>query len=556
MTKWLISICLALPMQYIQAAFCVRPMARKAPSFLTTMVRQQQPVRQKMTLAALGDSLQYYSMSPHIRAVVAAALKDGSGNWAREVQRRGLATAFLNKPGIADPNVRFTIASGNPARYLTPALAGELLRLHNGGELYDRKRFFESETYRKWGGLYTGPEDEKGFAAQVRKLLNRMEQEPDKTKVIHLLASAVYYKGETPEDIDSFLKSAGAPSQEKVDALVREYGEVLSSLVGGKKDMTFLQASEGVPILGRRCGEKAIWSVLNALLYNEATGLLDLSKLSQTTKPSPEFVAFVKKYSNPRDPHLYSAAAQEFLDMVDTLPEVQYHSDNQEIPGDRGETLKIANKLLFSDAYACKSFQELAQKLSEGHARTVTFEEPSDPKYGIMKTEVVDSASGYVAKGEWGFTPGHVWFAFERPAVDKTPDELREIVELDAQMGIPGGLIKLVPGWQYRLIDWNLDDVADVKKWFSKVEATKEELRALVQTSDNRQQNLLHMALQNGRADLAQYFVEECGIDPRTPNSEGETPLMMACQALKRRESVVEYISHVLGLDPQTACTK
>ena len=462
-----------------------------------------------------------------------------NGTLSRELKHgnKELAKSFFNQ--IEEEPVCYTVLPFKPALSLTPKLIGELVALHNSGKLY-KSEFFESSTFKEWAALYKGPEDAKKFTVRVTTLLKRMQQEPDQEKVRRMLLSAVYFKGDTANDLQTFLDASGialgGDEVQQDKKLMIDYADTFFAIVNAKKDASFfLQAEAGAG----KCGETALWSVLNLFLYNFETELLDLTMLPENVRKNclPEFVAFVAKYSNPKVPKFYKSAYKDFLKLVDAIPGVKYYGGKTyEIPGERSENLKILNYLLGTQA---PSYQEFAKVLSVPGKRKVTITEPKDKEYGPVVVKINDKKAESVFSGTWIFSKGHIGFVFDKQKEAKTRTTLKEAQKLEIALGSHGRLLRLVSGWLHLLINWGNDSKEYVDELLQRNKVTKVELNELSRGLAGEKCNLLHTAIEQERADLVCYFLDK-GSDPNSVNSNGDSPLVLALRT--RNVDVIQLL--------------
>ncbi len=547
------------------SAQAMQRVARSAQAgFLAGRAFQQ--TRSKVSLATLAQVHRELPRSSFKNSPLLGAANALNGTLSRELKESKLAQSFFNQ--LAEEPIRYTVADGNPAKYLTSHLLGELLALHSSGELY-KKEFFETETFKTWHAQYKGPEDAKGFAAQVRKLLNRMQKESDSEKVREMLLSAVYFQADTAEDLKTFLQASksvvGVDQTLENKKVMGDYADAFIALTAAKKDMSFLQAEEISEMAGR-CGEKALWSVLNMIFYNRETGLLDVTMVPAEIQKSclPEFASFIATHSNPKAPKFYKEAYKDFLKLVDTIPGVTYHGGKTyEMPGERSETLKIVNHLFGTNA---ATYQKLGHMLSNSEKRVVSFAEPVDKEYGSMKIMVDDKKAETVFSGMWNFSKGHVYFVFDKK--DNNAHERIEVTQiLDSALHSHGCLLRLIPGWLHRSIKWreqggfrllpgwlhrlikwrgqgglvdlSEDHTKQAKEVLKKYKVTKTELNELSPGLGEKKCTVLHTAIETKRADLVNCFLEY-GSDPNKADSNGDTPLWLAL--LKENKSMVQAL--------------
>ena len=493
-----------------------------------------QQTRSKVSLAALAKMHKSLPRASFKFSPLLGAANALNGTISRELKHgnKELAGAFFNQ--IQEEPICYTVLPFKVALSLTPKLMGELLALHGSGALY-KPEFFESDTSKEWHALFNGSRDKKNFKYQVKKqLLNLMQQEPDQEKVRELLLAAVYFKGDTADDLKTFLyASKTVLSEDEIvqnKKLMTDYADTFVALTTTKKDMSFLQAEEIAEMRGY-CSEKAVWSVLNMLFYNPEKGILDLSMVPEEIQKTclREFVSFIQKYSNPNVSKFYQSSHKDFLNLVHGIEGVRYLRGSVEIPGERSETLKILNHLLGTQA---ASYQELAKILSVSEKRMVTFAEPTDKEYGPVGVKVSDKKAEMIFSGTWNFDRGHVGFVFDR---DKNNTiKVKEIKKLDDAVNSGGALIKFIPGWLHKSIDWRNDSVKQVNEFLTRNKVTTAELNELSKSLREKKSTLLHTAIEQERADLVSYFLDR-GVDQNSVDSNGDIPLSSAIQQKNER---------------------
>jgi len=530
---------------FLLASFSVQSMQKITSSAQAALRGSQafQQMRSKVSLAALRDMQVKLPIEAATSSPLLGAVSVLNGTRSRELQQGDRLTASFLNQASAEDLVRFTVAPGNPARYLNCKIAGELLALYNSGDL-DKKDFFESSTYKGWRSLYTGSRDATWFAAEVRKLLNRIKKEPDQEKIKQLFATVPYFVGDSPQDLETFLKASNITFKESPQSnAMKEYAEAFFELTTTTQDMSFLQAAE-IPELAGRCGEKALWTFLNVIFYNPKSDLFDKAQLPVDIQLSAELLTFLTTYPSPTVRGFYTSAAKDFLNLVDGIPGVNYQDGKKyEIPGDRTETLKILNHLLFSKDGA-KTFQELAKRLSVDGKRIISIQEPSEPMYGKMKVTAVDLQDEYKVSADWNFIKSHVYFLFDKNK--KQNHDMKKLIALDESIGQSASLVKLVPGYLHRLIAWGKNpgdsSISHVEEILKKYKVTKAELNELSQGLAEKKCTLLHTAIEKERADLVGCFLEQ-GSDPNVVDSNGDSPLVLALD--KKNKTMVQALVSV-----------
>ena len=494
----------------------------------------QQP-EQRISLVDLAQAHKEIPLASSKFSPLLGAISVLNGTISRELKHgsKGLAGAFFNQVG--EEPIRYTIFKSNVALNLMPKLIGELVALHDSGELYE-PGFIKGETFNNWRALNksksTGLTNAK-FKENIEKLLELMKAE-DREKVREILLAAAYFKISTEDDLTAFLSASGINQKYEETSenkqLITDYADTFLSLTVSEGDVSFLQAEE-IAEMGGYCGEKALWSVFNMILYNPETKLLDIAILPVGVQKSclPEFASFISTYPNPTIVGFYKLAYKDFLKLVHKISGVRYVRSIVEIPGERSETLKIINHLLGTKA---SSYQELAAILSTTE-RTITFNEPADKDYGLINVKINDGKNKSVVSGIWDFMKGHISFVFNKEN-EASIDMITKAAELDTTVGSPGTLVRLIPGWLHRSITWkqNLDNsaqssVSDIEEILKNNKVTEVELNELSKGLAEKKSNLLHTAIEKNRTDLVKYFLDK-GIDPNTADSNGETPLMLA----------------------------
>ncbi len=352
-----------------------------------------------------------------------------------------------------------------------------------------------------------------------------MEKE-NSEKVREILLAAAYFKISTEDDLTAFLSASGIDRKEEVSSenkqLMGNYADTFLELAKSKNDVSFLQAQEIQEMKGF-CGEKALWSVLNMIFYNPETQLLDLTILPENVQKSclPVLREFIEKYSNPKTSKFYSLASKDFLNLVHGIEGVRYVRSIVEIPGERSETLKILNHLLGTQA---SSYQKLATILSTTE-RTITFNEPKDENYGIVEVKVEDKKNSVDFFGKWSFEKDHIYFVFDKEK--QASINITKVAELDGAIGFPGTLVRLIPGWLHKFINWEYDSAYQVEEILKNNKVTKEEIAELSQGLAEKKCTLLHTAIERSRANLVKYFLSK-DIDPNKADSNGDKPLILA----------------------------
>jgi len=504
------------------------PLMRQKGSIFAKIFQKQ--MRSKVSLAALAEAHKSLPRTSFKYSPLLGAANTLNGTLSRELKHgnKELAGAFFNQ--IQEEPVCYTVLPFKVALSLTPKLIGELVALHASGDLY-KQEFFESTTFNEWHALFNSSRDKKNFRYQVKKqVLNLMQQESDQEKVRELLLAAVYFKGDTADDLQAFLHALKITLSDdetvQDQQVMKQYADTFLELTVSKKDLSFLQAEE-IAGMARYCSEKALWSVLNIIFYNRETGLLDLAMVPEEIQKTclPEFASFIFTYSNPTTPKFYQLAHKDFLKLVHGIDGVKYLRGSVEVPGERSETLKILNHLLGTQA---SSYQELAKILSAIKKRMVKFVEPTQKEYGSIHVIVNDRSAKTISSGTWSFGSGHVYFVFDKQNKNNVIN-VKEIEKLDTALNFSGVLVRLIPGYLHRIINWSNASVEDVVSLLKKYKVIKDELNELSQGLAEKKCTLLHTAIEKNKTDLVQYFLDK-GIDPNAVDSNGDSPLMLALQ--------------------------
>ena len=175
---------------------------------------------------------------------------------------------------------------------------------------------------------------------------------------------------------------------------VEDVSAYLTHFIAG--DVAFLQApfdSYTSPDKSKSflyCAEATIRSIVNSLLYNPATGKLDLLMLPPEKQAlmNQKFKDFITNYPDPKESNYYGNSLEEWLKMLSGIDGVKYKQgegkDAYEISGAIGpkNLIIILNHIFGTHA---DSFEAFGTTLSEEESRTVVFT-PSDDGFDLDVT--------------------------------------------------------------------------------------------------------------------------------------------------------------------------
>lgn len=255
-------------------------------------LKQTTGIRSKVSLAALAQVHKTLPLSAINYSPLLGAASALNGKISFDLKQDDkLAKSFFNQ--LPNEPVRYTVAPSNASRYVTPKILGNLLTLHESKDLY-KKEFFESSTFKEWYEQWSkeNPEvqDPKRFPELVRNLINRMKKESDPHKVREFLLAAIYFKGDTAHDAHAFLSAlplAYGPNTHDEENLMGKYAYTFIEIGALTNGLGFLIPEEIVQLSGY-CGEKAVWGIVNFLLYNpdpETKNLISRFFLNQYKPP-------------------------------------------------------------------------------------------------------------------------------------------------------------------------------------------------------------------------------------------------------------------------------
>ncbi len=197
-----------------------------------------------------------------------------------------------------------------------------------------------------------------------------------------------------------------------------------------------------------------------------------------------------------------------------------------ELDTDRPSALKVLTHLL---QIKSDTFENLGTLLSGERKRKIIFKEPDNDKtYGEMVLTIDSPNEEHCFTGIYHSDEGHAYFKLPGDSYLDDTLEIKKIENLETSCHTPGNLIRFIPGYLHRIIEWKNTTIEDIAQKLQTYKVSKTELNELSQGLQDKKCTLLHTALAKGREDLVRYFLE-LGLNPNQADSNGETPLYYAC---------------------------
>ena len=134
------------------------------------------------------------------------------------------------------------------------------------------------------------------------------------------------------------------------------------------------------------CTEQVTQTLLNFLLYNPETKLLDPSLLPPSAHPYEKLVLFLRDHDDPHEKDYGSKTAPLWAELLSTIPEITHKQPPYEISASVPNILTLLNFLCGIDAV---SLQNLGKKLTTPTRHITIIKAPSDnPHKDVFKLSI------------------------------------------------------------------------------------------------------------------------------------------------------------------------
>lgn len=351
-----------------------------------------------------------------------------SGDVVKAYEGESEVAHLIQKMGhVLDGELRLTQKKYNFMNSPSHLLLGELNKAILENSISD---YLTEETAQKWFDEYkknhkNAKGKKKKFNQVFQEIIELMKKVPQE-ETARIIAAFAYLISRDGKDLAAYAKGVGVeiePQQftdQELSDLTNDIDQIIAATLISKKNKTFdflhmrhLRASfdgkEEVAI----CGEDALWTVVNFMLYNEKTDRLDLELLSKKREVLPAFKTFIETYSNPRVPRYSELAKQSWMNLVSNVPGVVYIKGNYALESNEQNALKLLNYLFDTSANSFEDFGKLVSSERRAIAMSLIIEPESElvSKKIYVKVLIKNSIDSVL---DWQFSPDHVWISIDR----------------------------------------------------------------------------------------------------------------------------------------------
>ena len=243
---------------------------------------------------------------------------------------------------ILDGKLRRTNQVHNAAHYLTPEITAKLVMVVTGN--YDQETLI-----KEWQEASKEHKLQRSHIKDLIKLINNALSETKDSHLSHLpLAIVIGTLSLHPEFVTQQNEFKNAISQLKND--YKDLSLAYDFDVLNIKQLSYPPAFNSINLgyKGKNsappCVENALRNICYALLWNTETACLDLTQINQDLKLNSNFLKFINKYQDSKN--LTSIeCAQDWLNLVSGLANVEYFRTDYELCGDVENGLKVLNYL-------------------------------------------------------------------------------------------------------------------------------------------------------------------------------------------------------------------
>jgi ankyrin repeat protein len=480
-----------------------------------------------------------------------------------------------------DGRLRITALPGNPLSSATPYYLGVLNKAIIDDDI---EGFFQSETAQEWCQHHCDTKKDLKMAkfrqplrAAVRSVSECRDEAPK------VLAAAAVCLSDTRQDLDEYTRGLGVDviatkkfTKDELKKLTAQPDQAAAHLIKrNQNDISFLHiynreagydGQQEFPI----CAETSLWTVINFIFYNNLTGTLDASLISEGITLHPELKAFIEKYPNPQMDGYVEKAKQEWMDFISNVPGIEYcGGKNYELETDAHTALK-ALKYCFGIKDDL-SLTQLGEKLSTQN-RHITMTDDGK-KVQTVEIEIFGTDDNYLIK--WKLNSYHadatpILEDQKQPLTDDDMDALYAMKKTDPTISfaslVPDELSQLFihaimtndKNTVVRLLECGAEiDRGDYNGYSALIlsagHGNKEIVELLLKHKaeidriDGYGSTALGRSLFNGHTEITNMLLQHGADFKKIKNFNNKTPLQQA--VLHNMEEVVEFFLEN-GVDP------
>jgi ankyrin repeat protein len=255
---------------------------------------------------------------------------------------------------ILDGKLRRTNQVHNAAHYLTPQITAKLIMAVTGN--------YNQETLiKEWQAASKEHKLQRSHIKDLIKLLNNALTETKDNHLSHLPLAVVIgtlsLHPEAASQIVDFKKAIAQINNAYSDLSLTYDFDSLKKIKQLTYPPSFISINLGYKgkISAPPCMEDALRNICYALLWNTETACLDLKQINQELKLNSNFLNFISKYQDGKN--LTSIeCAQDWLNLVSGLDNVEYFKADYELCGHIENGLKVLNYLFGTKAQNLSQF--------------------------------------------------------------------------------------------------------------------------------------------------------------------------------------------------------
>jgi ankyrin repeat protein len=257
---------------------------------------------------------------------------------------------------ILDGRLRRTNQVHNAAHYLTPEITAKLVLGVTGN--YDQETLI-----KEWQTASKEHKLQRSHIKDLIKLLNNALIETKDNHLSHLPLAVVIgtlsLHPEAATQIEDFKKAIAQINNAYSDLSLAYDFDSLKKIKQLTYPPSFFSINLGYngKISAPPCVEDALRNICYGLLWNTETACLDLKQIKQDLKLNSNFLNFISKYQDGKN--LTSIeCAQDWLNLVSGLADVEYFRTDYELCGHIENGLKVLNYLFGTKAQSLSQFLE------------------------------------------------------------------------------------------------------------------------------------------------------------------------------------------------------
>ena len=431
---------------------------------------------------------------------------------------------------ILDGKLRRTNQVHNAAHYLTPEITAKLVMVVTGN--YDQETLI-----KEWQEASKEHKLQRSHIKDLIKLINNALSETKDSHLSHLpLAIVIGTLSLHPESVTQQNEFKNAISQLKND--YKDLSLAYDFDVLNIKQLSYPPAFNSINLgyKGKNsappCVEDALRNICYALLWNTETACLDLTQINQDLKLNSNFLKFISKYQDSKN--LTSIeCAQDWLNLVSGIANVEYFRTDYELCGDVENGLKVLNYL-----FGTKD-QNLPQFLAQVSTNQKHSFAGNPGNQGVG--EITVKKVGYDFKILVNFAHNHAQADIQRPTNNKADIARNLILAITQNNDLSQchqkiSLMLLVSKFKdVFTLNWAIDH--------GKINLAKLLIAAGadVNAIDNSSRTVLIRATENGSTEIAKLLIA-AGADINATGNHGMTALMKAAWSININTEIVKLL--------------